>query len=121
MSVRVGVDIVEVERIAQALREHGEHFIQKIFTEREAAYCRGKKSPNSWAARFAAKEATAKALRVAGRVPRWTDVEVVMDDYGRPALQLSGVAAELAAGARLEVSLSHSHHYAVAMVVLSEA
>ncbi len=116
--LRLGVDIVETERIAHALRVHGERFIQRVFTEREAAYCRTRRSAASWAARFAAKEALSKALHFVDRPPRWTDVEVVLDVRGRPSLSLRGLAAELAGDARVEVSLSHTHHYAVAVVAL---
>jgi holo-[acyl-carrier protein] synthase len=118
--IRIGVDIVEIDRIAHALRHHGDRFIERVFTPREAAYCRTKRSAASWAARFAAKEALGKALRVEHTPPRWVDAEVVLDPRGRPTLLLTGLAAELAAGARLEVSLSHSHRYAVAVVALIE-
>ncbi|HVP38081.1 MAG TPA: holo-ACP synthase [Candidatus Saccharimonadales bacterium] len=116
----VGVDLVEIPRIAAALERHGEHFVHKVFTEGEAAYCRTKRSAASWAARFAAKEALGKALGHDGPPPRWTDVEVMLDGRGRPRLRLTGRAAELAGAARIEVTLSHTHHYAVAMVVLTE-
>ncbi|MBI5838361.1 MAG: holo-ACP synthase [Candidatus Eisenbacteria bacterium] len=118
--MRIGVDIVEIDRIASALQGHGERFIRKVFTEGEAAYCRTRRSAASWAARFAAKEALSKALRNPGVPPRWTDVEVVLDGRGRPSIRLEGRAAELAGKARVEVTLSHTHHYAVAMVVLIE-
>ena len=118
--LRIGVDIVEIARIEHALRRHGERFIGRVFTPREAEYCRARLSAGSWAARFAAKEALGKALRVTDRVPNWTDVEVVVDARGRPTLSLSGHAARLARGARMEVSLSHTHRYAVAMVALIE-
>ena len=116
--MRLGVDIVEIERIAHALRRHGDHFIQRVFTEKEAEYCRAKRSAASWAARFAAKEALGKALHWTDVPPRWTDCEVVLDPRGRPSLNLRGLAAELAAGAHVEVSLSHTHRHAVAVVAL---
>jgi holo-[acyl-carrier protein] synthase len=118
--LRIGVDIVEIDRIAAALEKYGERFIRKVFTGGEAAYCRTKHSAASWAARFAAKEAVGKALGHDGTTPRWTDVEVVLDGRGRPSIRLTGLAARLAGGARVEVTLSHTHHYAVAMVVLVE-
>jgi holo-[acyl-carrier protein] synthase len=118
--LRIGVDIVEIDRIAAALSKYGEHFIRKVFTPGEAAYCRTKHSAASWAARFAAKEALGKALRYEGPPPNWTDAEVVLDERGRPSIRLAGLAERLAGGARIEVTLSHTHHYAVAMVVLLE-
>jgi holo-[acyl-carrier protein] synthase len=118
--LRIGVDIVEIDRIAHALHRHGEHFIRKVFTQEEADYCRTKKSAASWAARFAAKEALGKALHVPDVPPKWTDVEVLRDERGRPSLRLHGRALELSRGARVELSLSHTHHYAVAMVALIE-
>ncbi len=116
--LRVGVDIVEIERIAHALRRHGERFIERVFTPEEAAYCRTKASAASWAARFAAKEAVGKALHFVDTPPKWTDVEVLRDERGRPTLRLHGLALKLARGARVELSLSHTHRYAVAMVAL---
>lgn len=118
--LRIGVDIVEIDRIAHALRRHGERFIRKVFTKEEADYCRTRKSAASWAARFAAKEAMGKALHVLDAPPNWTDVEVLRDERGRPSLRLHGRALELSRGARVELSLSHTHHYAVAMVALIE-
>ena len=118
--LRIGVDIVEIERIAHALRRHGEHFIRKVFTQSEADYCRTRKSAASWAARFAAKEALGKALHVLEHPPSWTEVEVLRDERGRPSLKLHGRALELSRGARVELSLSHTHRYAVAMVALIE-
>ena len=118
--LRIGVDIVEIERIAHALRRHGEHFIRKVFTQSEADYCRTRKSAASWAARFAAKEAQGKALHVLEHPPSWTEVEVLRDERGRPSLKLHGRALELSRGARVELSLSHTHRYAVAMVALIE-
>ena len=118
--LRIGVDLVETDRIAATLKRHGDRFVRKVYTTGEAAYCRTKYGAASWAARFAAKEALCKALGHQGPPPRWTDVEVVLDPRGRPSLQLTGRAAELAGGARVEVTLSHTHHHAVAVVVLVE-
>ena len=91
----------------------------RLFTAGERAYCDRKADPAPhYAARFAAKEATAKAL---GRWLRWQDVEVRRDPSGRPSIALSGEAAQLAQvsqGGRLLVSLSHSRDHAVACVVL---
>jgi holo-[acyl-carrier protein] synthase len=119
--VSVGVDIIEIERIACTLARFGERFLRRVYTEAEIAYCRGR--PSRLAARFAAKEAVAKALGV-GVFRRegvyWRDVEVVRDHRGKPGVRLHGSALERARQAGLSgwaLSLSHSREYAVAMVV----
>jgi holo-[acyl-carrier protein] synthase len=114
----LGTDIVEIGRIREALgRRPG--LAARLFTEKERAYCERRSDPAPhYAARFAAKEATAKAL---GRWLRWQEVEVLNDERGRPLLQLTGEAAALAhiaEGGRLLVSLSHGRDYAVAVVAL---
>jgi holo-[acyl-carrier protein] synthase len=119
--VSVGVDIIEIERIARTLARFGERFLRRVYTEAEIAYCRGK--PSRLAARFAAKEAVAKALGV-GIFWRegvyWRDVEVTRDHRGKPGICLHGSALERAQQEMLSgwaLSLSHSREYAVAMVV----
>jgi len=117
----IGIDIIEIGRIRDALRRRP-GLTARLFTTDERAYCDRKSDPAPhYAARFAAKEATAKAL---GRWLRWQDVEVKRDPSGRPSIALSGEAAQLAQisqGGRLLVSLSHSRDYAVACVVLVAA
>ncbi len=118
MRVRVGIDIIEVERIAAAIARHGERFLARVFTPAEARCCRGRVA--SLAARFAAKEAAAKALGQGIDNVRWHDIEVLNDADGRPILHLHGEARYLAARAGLnawDVSLSHARDYAVASVV----
>jgi holo-[acyl-carrier protein] synthase len=89
----IGVDIEEVDRIRAVVRRWGDRFLTRHFTEQEIAYCRSKARPaESLAARFAAKEAFAKAYPGPG-VPGWHDVEVVKDGR-RPLLRLRGAAAD---------------------------
>ena len=118
MLASLGIDIVEIDRIRRALRRWPQ-MEARLFTERERAYCNGRADPAPhYAARFAAKEATAKAL---GRWLRWLDVEVVKVAGGRPTLALSGDAALLARvaeGGGVLLSLSHSRDYAVACAAL---
>lgn len=111
--VHIGVDIIEVVRIRATLRRFGDRFLRKHFTPQEVATCRAKPRPSeSLAARFAAKEAFAKAYP--GRESlSWQDVEVVMED-GVPRCRLSGPAAAY----RAQLSLSHTHTHAVAVVLL---
>jgi holo-[acyl-carrier protein] synthase len=114
----IGVDMIETERVAQSVARFGERFLQRVYTERELAYCRGQIS--SLAARWAAKEATAKALGTGIGDVSWREIEVVSQANQRPTLQLHGAAAVLAAQLGLSsfaVSLSHTKAYAIAFVV----
>jgi holo-[acyl-carrier protein] synthase len=116
--LRTGVDIIEVERVRRAAERHGERFFQRFFTEGERARCAGRFP--ALAARFAAKEAVAKALGTGIGDIRWVDIEVVHDSRGRPEIALHGAAAELAEQMGLRewsLSLSHTHEHALAFVV----
>lgn len=118
MQLRTGVDLIEIERIRLAALRHGERFYKRFFTSRERAHCEGRHT--SLAARFAAKEAAAKALGTGIGHVRWVDIEVVADSDGYPELVLHGQAAELAQQLGLvhwSVSLAHTHEHAIALVV----
>ena len=117
----VGVDLVEISRIDGAVQHHGERFLRRVYTERELAYARGRLS--ALAARWAAKEATAKALGTGIGSVSFCDIEVACDDRGKPALLLHGDAARLASQLNLNrfaVSLSHTGGFALAMVVAQD-
>ncbi|MBN1992941.1 MAG: holo-ACP synthase [Anaerolineae bacterium] len=114
----IGVDIIETERVAQSMARFGDRFLKRVYTEQELAYCRGQ--AGSLAARWAAKEAVAKALGTGIGDVTWQEIEVVCEGNGRPTLQLHGAAADLAARlglAEFAISLSHSRDYAVAFVM----
>jgi holo-[acyl-carrier protein] synthase len=116
--LRVGVDLMDVERIARGLERYGERFYARFFTESERTQCEG--NPQRLAARFAAKEATAKALGTGIGDVKWTEIEVDCDDRGRPRLRLHGNAAQIAAELGLttwDISLSHTPQQAIAFVV----
>lgn len=123
--VGAGIDLIEVDRIRQAA-ERTPTFLFRVFTPAEIAYARAS-DRNCWrrfAARFAAKEALLKALGTGLRRVRWCDAEVVRDPLGRPGFRLGGKLAELVAAqgiTAIQVSLSHSDHYAVAQVLLLSA
>lgn len=124
MSLRIGLDLVAVETIALTLDgEHAAHYLERIYTEREIADCRGPSGeiePERLAARFAAKEATIKALPGSGEAVRLTSIEVIRDPSGEVRLQLSERAAELADSAGITefaISLSHESGFAAAAVV----
>lgn len=116
--ISVGVDIVEIARVAATLKRFGDRFLNRIYTPDEIAYCRGR-APQL-AARFAAKEAVMKALGTGTRGVGWRDVEVTRKRTGEPGIALHGRAAERAAKLgidRIAISISHSREYAVASVV----
>jgi len=120
--VGIGIDIVEVQRIADVLARHGERFLSRVFTEREIAYCRGRKRRHEHlAARWAAKEAAVKALRVAfDGALNLKDIEVERGDLGEPRLKLQGGAGQFARArgiTRFHLSISHVAPLAVACVV----
>ncbi|HZN55022.1 MAG TPA: holo-ACP synthase [Candidatus Polarisedimenticolaceae bacterium] len=123
MIVGLGIDVMEVERMASALREHGGRLEERVFTEAERAACASRADRVlALAARFAAKEACMKALGTgwAGGLG-FRDVEVVREGEGAPRLVLSGEAARRAAGlgvVRSHVSLSHQPGLAAAVVIL---
>ena len=113
-----GVDIIEIARVGRVFADYGERFLRRIYTEREIAYCRGR-APQL-ASRFAAKEATMKALGTGVRGIRWRDIEVVRGRGQAPRIELHGSAqarAELLGLNDIALSLSHSKEYAVASVV----
>jgi holo-[acyl-carrier protein] synthase len=120
--IGTGLDATEISRIAAAIERYGDHFIRRVFTEGEIAYCRARKGfAASFAARFAAKEATMKALGTGySRGVYWTTIEVVRR-HGPPMLQFhDGAAARFAKlGATSSVvTLTHSRDLAIAHVML---
>ncbi len=119
----VGLDLVEVSRLEAVLKRQGERFVQRVFTEGERAYCGGKKEPGPfYAARFAAKEAVAKAFGTGiGAQIGWQDIEVAHHPSGAPLVHLRGKGAELAQArgvTEVLISLTHTSQTAAASVVL---
>ena len=114
-----GIDIIEISRVRGVLERYGQRFLDRIFTPAEIAYCR-ERAPNL-AARFAAKEATMKALGTGVRGVGWKDIEVVRHESGAPSIELHGRAKQRAQRLGIQevaISLSHSRDYAVASVVV---
>ncbi|HZY61712.1 MAG TPA: holo-ACP synthase [Edaphobacter sp.] len=125
MVLGLGTDLIEIARVQQSLDRFGERFTRKIFTPGEIAYCKRKKhAAESFASRFAAKEATAKALGTGiSRGIGWREIEVRRSPGQRPTVHLSGRAAELAAMAgvqHLHLSLTHSRDLAMAVVIAED-
>ncbi|MDD4189106.1 MAG: holo-ACP synthase [Eubacteriales bacterium] len=124
MPVYCGVDIVEVKRIRGNLEINGEAFKNKVYTKNEIEYCESRKSGKyqSYAVRFAAKEAVSKAFGTGmGSNAGWKDIEITRDENGKPGVLLSGLAKkrfEGMDGVAISISLSHSKTYAVAYALL---
>jgi len=118
--IRTGVDLIEIERIDRAILSHGQRFFDRFFTLQELIEAGGRTA--SLAARFCAKEATAKALGCGIGEVGWKDIEVLKDENQHPHLTLHARARELADELGLthwSVSLSHTHEHAIALVVAS--
>ena len=113
-----GVDIIEISRIAAVLERYGDRFLHRIYTAGELEYCRGR--PSKLASRFAAKEATMKALGTGVRGVGWRDIEVTRAPSGAPSILLHGRArsrAERLGVLEISISMSDSQDNAVAFVV----
>jgi len=123
MLIGTGVDLIEVERIAHSIERFGERFLRRVYTDHEITYCQGRRaSAESFAARFAAKEAGAKALGTGiSRGVTWNEFQVARNPGGRPVLELQGRAALLAKelGVRaISLSLTHTGSLAMATVLM---
>jgi holo-[acyl-carrier protein] synthase len=125
MVLGLGTDLIEIERVQQSINRFGERFLERVFTPGEIAYCLQKKrSAESFAARFAAKEAGAKALGTGiSRGVSWKEIEVKREAGERPTLHLSGRAAKRAEAMgvkRVQLSLTHSQALAMAVVIVED-
>lgn len=124
MIVGTGIDLVEIERVARSIERYGRRFLERVYTAGEIAYCERKRrnAAESYAARFAAKEAGAKALGTGmGFGVTWREIEVGREPAGRPLLLLHGRAAEIAQAMGVErssLSITHTGSEAMAMVIL---
>ena len=115
---QIGIDIIEIYRVKEAISRWGERFLQRVYTDAELAIYRNKME--SLAARFAGKEAAMKALSTTGTMIGWREVEILSETSGKPEVHLYGQAREQAQKlglAGLGISLSHSREYAVAVVI----
>ena len=125
MIVGTGIDIAEVPRIGDAIDQFGERFLLRIFTEEEREYCDSKANRTErYAARFAAKEASMKALGTGwNHGVRWRDIEVRRQPGGRPTLEFHGKAGEFASNmgvTNIALSLTHTAEEAMAQVILEK-
>jgi holo-[acyl-carrier protein] synthase len=126
MIVGMGTDLVEIGRIRRSIELYGDRFLNRVYTPLEQAYCakRGVSAAESFAARFAAKEAAMKALATGmWRGVNWKEFEVTNEASGRPVLRFHGQAqvhAERLRTKRIWISLSHAIDHALAVVVLED-
>jgi holo-[acyl-carrier protein] synthase len=121
MIIGIGIDVIEISRIAAAIQKEG--FLKKVYTEQERKYCqnRGRHAVASYAARFAAKEAVSKAFGTGFYPGEAKDIEIVNAANGCPEVILAGDFLQLAkkAGvAKIHISLTHTKEYAAANAVL---
>ena len=115
-TTELGIDIIKVDRIAAALKKHGDRFPKRVLTENEQRYVRNR--PANFAGRWAAKEAVSKVLGLGVRGVGWTEIEILRLPTGAPSVKLHRRAArraeQLGMG-RIAVSISHEGEYAVAI------
>ena len=122
MIVGLGVDMEEISRVGEAIGRHGRHFLERIFTAAEIAYCeRHRDRVERYAGRYAAKEAAMKALGTGwSKGVRWIDIEVTRAPGSRPTIILHGAARERAErmGMRqISLSITHTGNLAFAEVI----
>ncbi len=122
----IGIDLIQVRRVEEALGRWGDRFRNRVYTSGEIEYCLRKKNPSpNFAARFAAKEALVKALGIGMRQGvHWKNIEVARGPFGQPTLKLNGAAGEILKREKITgifVSLTHDHDYGSAIVVLEKS
>jgi holo-[acyl-carrier protein] synthase len=118
----VGIDLVEVDRIKRALEKYGNRLKERIYTKSEQEFCESRNGKfQSYAARFASKEAFSKALGTGLRgVISWRDIVVIDDEKSRPKLEIHGRAYTILNKRKASLSISHTENYAAAVVIIEE-
>lgn len=121
----IGIDLVEVDRLQKSVEKFGERFVNRLFTDNEIKYCQTKSnSYQHYTVRFAAKEALLKAIGTglsAGM--SWHQIEIMNDAQGKPSMITHGYCQKMLqklAIKNLVLSLSHSRHYGIAVVILEQ-
>jgi holo-[acyl-carrier protein] synthase len=115
----IGNDIIEIERIKQAILRYGDKFLDKLYTSKEKAYClTHRESHRHFAGRFAAKESILKALGTGLRDEiSWLDIEILNDAYGKPYVHLSEKLKARFSFPKVHISISHSKDFATAVAI----
>jgi len=122
MTFDIGIDLVDCGQLEEALAHHGDRFVNRVYTAAEYAESRGQTA--ALAGRFAAKEATMKALRRGDEGIGWQSIEIVNGPDRMPEIRLSGAAAELAATrgvTALRVGITEGRRHAAAVVIMEAA
>jgi len=117
----IGIDIIEIDRIKDSVEKYGDHFLNKVYTEKELEYCMAKFNKyQHLAARFAAKEAVFKALTTGwNKEIGWQDIEIYNEPNGMPLVKLKGDLSEsLTNGKNLKISMSHSRDYVTCVAII---
>ena len=123
MIIGCGIDLVKIERIEKIIKKWGDNFVLRIFTFLEKEYCEKKKGNKyqSYAGKFAAKEALLKALGLGLREANWKEIEIKNDELGQPIIDTSGKLKDIASVkgvSKYFISISHTQEYAIAQVIL---
>jgi holo-[acyl-carrier protein] synthase len=120
--IGLGTDILEIERFKAVLDQHGQKFLDKLFSIKEQEYCFRHSDPTSrFTVRFCAKEAVVKSLGTGfGKDIAFHDIEILNDPSGKPAVSLSSKCSNHFGNPLFHISLSHSKHYATATVIALE-
>jgi len=122
MNKGLGIDLIEIDRIERVLVKYGQKFLDRIFTQKEQAYCKSfHKMERHFAGRFAAKEAISKALGTGiGKNLSWEDMEVLNDEHGAPYVVLSLRAQAFFHNPKILISISHAKEYATAVAIVQK-
>ena len=119
MKITIGNDIIEISRIESLIERYEDHFLKRVFTEKECLNCSERKYKASYfAGRFAAKEAIVKALGTGiGSLVQWHDLEILNNDKGKPIVFVSDKVKDNFGELSLEISISHCKEYASAVAL----
>lgn len=115
----LGNDIIEIHRVAKGFEDHGQPFLDRLFTTKEQQYCQLHSDPfPRYAGRFAAKEAIVKALGCGfGAEAGWHDIEIIADPKGKPEVHLSSELKKRFNNPKILVTISHCKEYAAAVAI----
>ncbi len=123
MIIGCGIDLIKIERIEKIIKKWGDNFTSRVFTLLEREYCEKKKGNKyqSYAGRFAAKEALLKALGLGLREANWKEIEIKNDELGQPIIDTSGKLKNIALAkgvSKYFITISHTKDYAIAQVII---